>query len=175
MKIKNVFRLLLSHRKLIVAKIKNKGKICYKRHVKIGKHVSIRCDKDTELVLNDNITVRDFSELHAAKGDIIIKDGVFINRNCTIVSHDKISIGKGTCIGPNTVIYDHDHIASKPGEYVSKAVVVGNNVWIGANVTILKGVTVGDGAVIAAGTTVTKDIPENNLVYNKLQRIEKMI
>lgn len=41
---------------------------------------------------------------------------------------------------------------------------IGNDVWIGANVTILRGVTVGDGAVIAAGAVVTKDVPPYTIV-----------
>lgn len=36
---------------------------------------------------------------------------------------------------------------------------IGNDVWIGANVSILDGVTIGDGAIIAAGAVVTKDVP----------------
>lgn len=36
---------------------------------------------------------------------------------------------------------------------------IGNDVWIGANVSILDGVTIGDGAIVAAGAVVTKDIP----------------
>ena len=35
---------------------------------------------------------------------------------------------------------------------------IGNDVWIGANVVILPGVTVGDGAILAAGAIVTKDV-----------------
>ena len=38
-------------------------------------------------------------------------------------------------------------------------VTIGNDVWIGANVTIVNGVTIGDGAVIGANSIVTKDIP----------------
>jgi len=41
----------------------------------------------------------------------------------------------------------------------SKAVTIGNDVWIGPNAAILKGVTIGDGAVIAAGAVVTSDVP----------------
>lgn len=36
---------------------------------------------------------------------------------------------------------------------------IGNDVFIGANVTVLDGVTIADGAVIGAGALVTKDIP----------------
>ncbi|MGN1275552.1 MAG: CatB-related O-acetyltransferase, partial [Floccifex sp.] len=42
--------------------------------------------------------------------------------------------------------------------------VIGNDVWIGNNVTILAGVSVGDGAVLAAGAVVTKDVPPYAIV-----------
>jgi acetyltransferase-like isoleucine patch superfamily enzyme len=41
---------------------------------------------------------------------------------------------------------------------------MGNDIWIGANATVLGGVTVGDGAVIAAGAVVTKDVPPYAIV-----------
>ena len=41
---------------------------------------------------------------------------------------------------------------------VNAPVKIGNDIWIGARVTILPGVTIGDGAVIAAGAVVTKDV-----------------
>ena len=42
-----------------------------------------------------------------------------------------------------------------------RAVHIGDNVWLGINVTVLKGVTIGENTVIGAGSIVTKDIPAN--------------
>ncbi|MBU2947832.1 CatB-related O-acetyltransferase [Zobellia uliginosa] len=42
--------------------------------------------------------------------------------------------------------------------------IIGNDVWIGENVTILSDISVGDGAVIAAGAVVTKDIEAYSIV-----------
>lgn len=56
---------------------------------------------------------------------------------------------------------------------VRKGKIVGNDVWIGANASILAGVHVGDGAVIAAGAVVTKDIPPNAVVGGVPARIIK--
>ena len=43
-------------------------------------------------------------------------------------------------------------------------IVLGRNVWIGSNATILQGVTIGDNAVVAAGAVVTKDVAANTVV-----------
>ena len=45
-----------------------------------------------------------------------------------------------------------------------KPIVIGENVWIGSNSTILPGVTIGKGSIIAAGAVVTKDVDENVVV-----------
>jgi len=41
---------------------------------------------------------------------------------------------------------------------------IGDDVWIGGNVTIVPGVTIGQNVVVAAGAVVTKDVPDNVLV-----------
>ena len=43
-------------------------------------------------------------------------------------------------------------------------IVLGKNVWVGSNSTILQGVTIGDNAVVAAGAVVTKDVPADTVV-----------
>ena len=46
----------------------------------------------------------------------------------------------------------------------TKPIVIGNDVWIGANAVILPGVTIGNHSVVAAGAVVTKDVPANTMV-----------
>jgi acetyltransferase-like isoleucine patch superfamily enzyme len=58
---------------------------------------------------------------------------------------------------------DHDHGLNK-NELIKiqkgteQEIIIGSNVWIGCNVTVLKGVHIGSGAVVAAGTVVTRSI-----------------
>jgi len=72
-------------------------------------------------------------------------------------------IGDKVFIGPQSLIQDDDRHSLSGARINNRPIDIGNNVWIGARVTILKGVTIGDGAVIAAGAVVTKDVPPGTL------------
>ncbi|KFE33437.1 DapH/DapD/GlmU-related protein [Thioclava atlantica] len=80
-----------------------------------------------------------------------------------------IEIGNDVQIGANANIYDTDfhaldHVDRRMGRNIPTAPVrIGDDVWIGANVTVLKGVTIGSRAVIAAGSVVTSDIAADTL------------
>lgn len=69
---------------------------------------------------------------------------------------EKISVGKNSIIGYNTTILAHEYLIE---EYRLGDVVIGDEVMIGANSTILPGVTIGNGAIVSADTLVHKDVP----------------
>ena len=58
---------------------------------------------------------------------------------------------------------------------IAKPVTIGNDVWIGGNVTILPGVKIGNNVVVAAGAVVTKDVPDNCVVGGVPARFIKEI
>jgi len=60
-----------------------------------------------------------------------------------------------------------------PYNVFEKKCIIGNDVWIGTNSTILRGVTIGNGAVIGANTVVTKDVPDYAIVVGNPARIIK--
>ena len=101
------------------------------------------------------------------KAEITIGDNCFFNHNCSLTAAENIVIGNQCMFANNFVVVDHDH-DRKDGkilkEVVSAPVNIGNNVWCGANVTVLKGVTIGDGAVIAAGSVVNRDVAAYSVV-----------
>lgn len=57
----------------------------------------------------------------------------------------------------------------------ARPISVGNNVWIGGNVTVLMGVTIGNNVTIGAGSVVTRDIPDNTLAVGNPCRVIKSI
>ena len=113
------------------------------------------------------------------EGHIIIGKNVFFNNYCTVCALNEITIGDGTIFGENVKIYDHNHIYSNPDMlikhqgYTSAPIHIGKHCWIGSNVTILKGVTIGDNSVIGAGCVVYKDVPEQTVLINRQDIIEK--
>ena len=111
--------------------------------------------------------------IHADGGSILIGNHVFINENSNIISMEEIVIKDHVSIGPNVMIYDHDHNILQGTGYLKEPIVIERRVWIGANCVILKGVHIGAGSVIAAGTILRKNVPPHTLVFNESKIIFK--
>jgi acetyltransferase-like isoleucine patch superfamily enzyme len=95
---------------------------------------------------------------------IRIKNNVFIGAGCEFNIRSGIDIGNDTLIASGCKFIDHDHGINtttliRTQEGPEKAILIGNDVWLGCNVIVLKGVEIGDGAIVAAGAVVTKSIP----------------
>lgn len=104
---------------------------------------------------------------------------VFVNINSYFMDGAKITVGDNVFIGPSCGFYTANH----PLDYKSRnrglekalPIMIGNNFWFGANVSVMPGVNIGDGCVIAAGSVVTHDIKPNSLVAGVPARIIKEI
>lgn len=104
--------------------------------------------------------------------NVSIGHHVYINKNCDIITTgSKVDIGNYVMIGPNVTFVAQNHDVSdwkKPmifsKDYEKGNIKVMDDVWIGANVTILAGVTIEKGAVVAAGAVVTKDVDPYSVV-----------
>lgn len=106
------------------------------------------------------------------KGVIIGNDCIFRSPKTTIIDITRpylITIGNNVDMNVNFKIYTHDwgaHVfINKFGQMInsSGAVTIGNNIYFGADCTILKGVTIGDNCIIGAGSLVTHSIPANSV------------
>lgn len=92
----------------------------------------------------------------------------------------KCTIGKYVMMGPDCTIYTRNHNFSdvtKPmceqGYAEEKEVIIGDDVWIGGNVTILPGVKIGSHSIIGACSVVTKDVPEYAIVAGNPATVKK--
>lgn len=126
--------------------------------------------------VDDSVTV--FPPFSADFGrNIHLGKRVFINAGCKFQDQGGITIGDDCLIGHNTVLatLNHDLEPSTRADLHPSPIVLGRNVWIGANVTVLPGITIGDNAVVAAAAVVTKDVPANAVVVGSPARVVRTI
>jgi len=98
--------------------------------------------------------------------EITFGNNVFIARRFYISARD-LKFGNNIMIGPNVVIECDNHSYSIPGKTLFEVsnkrkidpITIENDIWIGANVTILPGTVIREGTVIGAGSVVTKSMP----------------
>ena len=105
---------------------------------------------------------------------------VFINFNATILAQAPITLGDDVMIGPNCslITVGHpvaDHQMRRGGWEQAKPISIGENTWLGANVTVLPGVSIGKQCVVGAGTLVTRDIPDNSLVLGSPGKVVRTL
>lgn len=117
------------------------------KNCSIGEHCII--SKTEQIEMGDNVSIGPYAVLYAIYRKIIFGNNILLGPHVTIVNGDH-SIRK---VGV-TIFQNQEKLPQDDAD-----VIIEDDVWIGANVTILKGVTIGRGCVIAAGAVVTKDIP----------------
>lgn len=102
---------------------------------------------------------------------------VFINSGCHFQDQGGITIGDDVLIGHNVVLatLNHGMAPAHRRDMHPSPIVIGNNVWIGSNATILPGVSIGENSIIAAGAVVTKSVPKDVIAGGTPARILKKL
>lgn len=100
--------------------------------------------------------------------NIFVGDEFLANYRVTILDIAPVRMGNNVWIGPGSLLSTVNHPLSRDGRRkhlgIAKPIVIGDDVWIGGNVTIVAGVHIGNNVIVAAGAVVTKDVPDNTLV-----------
>ncbi len=110
--------------------------------------------------------------------NLILEGDNYIAPGCWFSLRGKLTVGANSIIGPRTKVHTSNHnyegdMLPYDDIYLVRDVIIGKNVWIGADVTIMPGVKIGDGAVVAACACVTKDVPPLAIVGGVPARVIK--
>lgn len=131
---------------------------------------SVRMDTPPyrRFALGRRSVVESFCCINNAVGDVIIGDNTRIGLHSTVIGPveigDNVNLAQGIVVTAlNHNFTDCTKRIDEQGVSTAK-VTIGNDVWIGANATVLPGVTIGNHSVVAAGAVVTKDVPSYSLV-----------
>jgi acetyltransferase-like isoleucine patch superfamily enzyme len=140
------------------------------KNCKIGKNVKIPHPKLVNLYgceIGSGSFIAPFVE---------ITKGVVIGKNCRIQSHsficEGVTIGNGVFIGHGVMFTNDKHPKANNKNWILEKTYIGNNSSIGSNSTILP-VKIGKNVLVGAGTVITKDVPDNTIIYSNYVRTEK--
>lgn len=160
-KFKNLFLFGTLSKVYIGKNVKVEGKnISFGNKTSILDNTTIRGNVTigNNVYIHENVLIRSFNY------SIYVGDNTTINNNTCILSQCKI--GKNVSIAPNVVIVGANHNFADKNQTIksqgstSVGIIIEDDVWIGANASVLDGVVIGKGSIIAAGAVVTKRVPE---------------
>ena len=139
--------------------------------VVIGRQSSLKGSSEftPSIDIGDKTNISEFVILDAANGYIKIGKRCTINQFSVLYGHGGLDIGDDVHIATKATIIPANHkivggIPLYEQTQSKKGIIIEDDVWIGANVSILDGITIGTGSVIGAGSVVTKSVPKYAVV-----------
>lgn len=111
--------------------------------------------------------------------NIEVGEDFYVNHDCVILDCAKVIFGDHVLIAPHCGFYTVGHPLDteqrNQGLLYAHPITVGDNVWIGAGVSVLPGVTIGSNTVIAAGSVVNRDVPSGVVAAGNPCRVIRKI
>ncbi|HOK41808.1 MAG TPA: acyltransferase [bacterium] len=155
-----------------------KGKLIIGENSIIMKYSYIDCSH-SKINIGSNCVIQPFALLLGHTGLIKIGDFTWINSFTTLAAYGEIEIGRYCGIAGHTIILAESHSYENPEDIMmlqpleKRKVIIQDNVWIGANCTILGNVCIGEGSIIGANSFVNKDIPPYSIAVGSPVKIIK--
>ncbi|WP_180116273.1 DapH/DapD/GlmU-related protein [Acinetobacter sp. YH12140] len=144
------------------------GQVKIGQNVYIGDHVSLIVEQGASLEIADNSFIGESCYIKCFGGKVSIGKDVSINSKSYINGCGGVSIGDNTRIGTQSIIIASNHKFGEPDVLVKDAITkqgvrLGQNIWLGARVTVLDGVKIPSDSVIGACSLVSKPLPESGV------------
>ena len=154
----------------------------YGRHLQCGKNLNLQAFSSINALsyngvkIGNNFTLGKYSiiectgVLRDVGNSLTIGNNVGMNHYCFIGARGDIIIGNNVIFGPRVSIFSENHNYSDQSRLINEQgvtkgkTIIGDDVWVGANVSIMSGVEIGDGCVIASGAVVTKSVSPYSIV-----------
>lgn len=132
------------------------------------------------ITLHDHVKLKYGTILNAWGGSIEINSNVFIGQYSVIYGHGGVTIGQYSLIGTHCRILSSNHTIPEPESRICSMpdillpTTIGEDVWLGAGVTVLGGVDIGNGCVVGAGAVVNKSLPPYSVAVGVPAKVVRM-
>ncbi|SEP06171.1 bifunctional UDP-N-acetylglucosamine diphosphorylase/glucosamine-1-phosphate N-acetyltransferase GlmU [Paenibacillus sp. OV219] len=144
---------------------------------KVGNGANVKQSVTTEAIIGDECAVGPFAYLRpGAKLGTGVKIGDFVEiKNAELGDGTKVShlsyvgdakVGKDVNIGCGAITVNYDG-------YNKSLTEIGDRAFVGSNVNLIAPVKIGDGAYVVAGSTITQDVPENDVAIARERQVNK--
>ena len=125
--------------------------------------------RGTRITIEDAVTIDAFVKIKPAggSGDLVIGRGTVINAGCVLYTGNGIRIGRNVLVAANCTFAPTNHAFADPHRPIRDqgfqpsrgGIVIGDDVWIGANTVLVDGTHIGTGSVIGAASLVRGALP----------------
>jgi virginiamycin A acetyltransferase len=125
--------------------------------------------RGSRIIIEDEVVIDAFVKIKPSggSGDVVIGHGTVINSGCVLYTGNGISIGRNVLIAANCTLAPTNHAFGDPDKPIREqgfqpsrgGIVIGDDVWIGANCVLLDGATIGSGSIIGAASLVRGTLP----------------
>jgi len=167
-------------------KIHSPSRIIFGRSIILEDFVEINALSKEGVIFGNNVTIKKNSIIECTGVlrelgiGLVVGDNVGIAQNAFIQVRGRVIIGSNIMFGPGVSIFSENHSFSDSSKLLIEqsteriGVEIQDDVWVGANSTILDGCQIGKGSIIAAGSLVNKNVPNYAIVAGVPAKIIKM-
>ena len=103
----------------------------------------------------------------------------FMNYGCVVLDAAVVTLGRHVKLGPCCKLFTPQHpldyIERREPQEVARPITIGDDTWLGGNVTVCPGVTIGQRCIIAAGSVVIRDIPDDCLAAGNPAAVKRKL
>ncbi len=131
--------------------------------------------RGSRIVIEDDVVIDAFVKIKPAggSGDVVIGRGTMINSGCVLYTGNGIRIGQNVLIAANCTLAPTNHEFSDPDSLIIKqgfqasrgGIVIGDDVWIGANCVVQDGAMIGSGCVVGAASLLRGTLPPYSIAH----------